>query len=95
LVLVLFHSVWVFLVPLGFVAYVVWVPATAAYVEGIPEAWYGTALGLVQGLAGLMAASSPVIMGVIAERNGVPASFFFLSAVGVAGAAVALKLKKQ
>jgi MFS family permease len=95
LVLVLFHSVWIFLVPLGFVAYVVWVPATAAYVEGIPEAWYGTALGLVQGLAGLMAASSPVIMGVIAERSGIPASFFFLSAVSVVGAAVALRLKKQ
>ncbi|MBU6997657.1 MAG: MFS transporter [Theionarchaea archaeon] len=95
LVLVLFHSVWVFLVPLGFVLYVVWVPATASYVEGIPEAWYGTALGLVQGLGGLMAASSPVIMGVIAERNGVPASFFLLVAIGVVGAIVALKLKSD
>jgi MFS family permease len=93
LVLIFFQSVWVFLIPLGFVLYVVWVPATAVYVEGVPEAWYGTALGLVQGLAGLMAASSPVIMGIIAERSGVPASFVFLSAVGVVGAVVTLKLQ--
>ena len=79
LVLILFRSVWVIIIPLGFVAYVVWVPATAVYVEGIPEAWYGTALGLLQGLAGLMAALSPMIMGVIAEKNGIPSSFFFLS----------------
>ncbi|MBU7015552.1 MAG: MFS transporter [Theionarchaea archaeon] len=94
LVLVVFHSVWVFLIPLGFVAYVVWVPATAAFVEGVPEAWYGTALGLVQGLAGLMATSSPVIMGIVAEQSGVSASFVFLAIVGVAGAAVALKVRQ-
>jgi MFS family permease len=95
LVLVLFHSVWVFIIPLGFVAYVVWVPATVVYVEGIPEAWYATALGMVQGVAGLLAASSPVIMGLIAERSGVSTSFIFLSAVGVAGAVVALKLNTR
>ncbi|MBU7042741.1 MAG: MFS transporter [Theionarchaea archaeon] len=94
LMLVLFQSVWLFLIPLGFVLYVVWVPATTVYVERIPAAWYGTALGLVQGAAGLLAASSPVIMGIIAERNGVPASFLFLSAVGAAGALIILKLKK-
>lgn len=92
LILILFQSVWVLIIPLGFVAYVVWVPATAVYVEGVPEAWYGTALGLLQGLAGLMAALSPMIMGVIAERNGIPSSFFFLSAVAVAGALLSLKI---
>jgi MFS family permease len=92
LVLILFQSVWVVIIPLGFVAYIVWVPATAVYVEGIPEAWYGTALGLLQGLAGLMAASSPMVMGVMAERSGVPSSFFFLSLVAVAGALLSLKI---
>ncbi len=93
LVAFLFQSVWVYIIPLGFAAYVVWVPATAVYVEGIPEAWYGTALGLLQGLAGLMAFLSPMIMGVIAEKGGLSGSFLFLSAVSLIGAFLSLKVR--
>lgn len=95
LVVFLFKSVWILVIPLGFVSYTVWVPATAVYVEGIPEAWYGTALGLLQGLAGLMAFLSPIAMGFIAEKSGISASFFFLSAVAVAGALLSLKINSN
>lgn len=92
LLLILFQAVWVVIVPLGIVCYVVWVPATAMYVEGVPEAWYGTALGLLQGLAGLMAFLSPMIMGFIAEQYSISFSFSFLSGVAVAGALLSLKI---
>ena len=91
-VVILFKSVWLFIIPLGFFAYVVWVPATAVYVEGIPEAWYGTALGVLQGLAGLMAFLSPMTMGIIAEKSGISVSFFFLSGVALFGALISLKV---
>ena len=94
LILILFKSIWLVILPLGFCAYVVWVPATAVYVEGIPEAWYGTALGILQGLAGLMAFTSPMAMGIIAERSGISASFVFLSVVAVIGALVSLKIRQ-
>jgi FSR family fosmidomycin resistance protein-like MFS transporter len=93
LVLILFKSVWIFVIPLGFCAYAVWVPATAVYVEGVPEAWYGTALGLLQGLAGMMAFLSPLAMGIIAEKSGVATSFIFLSFVAVTGALLSLKIE--
>jgi FSR family fosmidomycin resistance protein-like MFS transporter len=92
---VLFKSVWIFVIPLGIVSYTVWVPATAVYVEGVPEAWYGTALGLLQGLAGLMAFLSPIIMGIIAEKSGIASSFLFLSAVAVAGCILSLKISPR
>lgn len=95
LVLVLFKSVWVFIVPLGFFSYVVWVPVMAVYVEGVPEAWYGTALGILQGLAGLMAFVSPMMMGVIAENVGLSSSFLFLSAIGVMGCILSLKIRSN
>jgi len=93
LVVILFKSVWVLIFPLGFVSYVVWVPVLAVYVEGVPEAWYGTALGLLQGLAGLMAFLSPMAMGVIAERSGISSSFLFLAAVALIGALLSLKVR--
>ncbi len=93
LVAILFRSVWIFVLPLGFFSYLVWVPIVAVYVEGVPEAWYGTALGLLQGLAGLMAFLSPMIMGVIAERSGIPVSFLFLSAVALTGSLLALRIR--
>jgi MFS family permease len=92
LVVLLFRSVWAFILPLGLVTYTVWVPATAMYVEGVPEAWYGTALGLLQGIAGLMAFVSPMAMGVIAETGGIMYSFWFLSGVAFCGAIFSLKL---
>jgi MFS family permease len=92
LLVVLFQAVWVVIIPLGIVCYVVWVPATAVYVEGIPEQWYGTALGLLQGLAGLMAFMSPMIMGVIAEQYTISGSFFFLSGVAVVGVLLSLRI---
>lgn len=95
LVFILFRSVWVFILPLGIVTYTVWVPATAMYVEGVPEAWYGTALGLLQGIAGLMAFVSPMAMGVIAETGGIMYSFWFLSGVALCGALFSLKLTAQ
>ena len=93
LVVILFQFVWVLVIPLGFVAYTVWIPTTAVYVEGVPEAWYGTALGLLQGLAALMAFLSPIAMGVIAEKSGIASSFFFLCAVALTGAFLSLKTK--
>ena len=93
LVVILFQSVWILVIPLGFVAYTVWVPTTAVYVEGVPEAWYGTALGLLQGLAGLMAFLSPIAMGFIAEKSGIASSFFFLCVVALTGAFLSLRTK--
>jgi FSR family fosmidomycin resistance protein-like MFS transporter len=95
LMVVLFNAVWVFIIPLGFVCYVVWVPAMAVYVEKVPAAWYGTALGLLQGLAGLMAFMSPMTMGFIAERSGISLSFLFLSGIALAGALLSLKIVPQ
>lgn len=95
LVLILFQEVWILIVPLGFVAYVVWVPVLAVYVEGVPEAWYGTALGVFQGISGLMAFLSPIAMGVVAERTGVSSSFAVLSFVGIAGALLSLRMQKK
>lgn len=92
LVFILFKSVWVFILPLGVVTYTVWVPATAMYVEGIPEAWYGTALGLLQGVSGLMAFVTPMIMGIIAETSGINNSFWVLSVVALCGAVFSLGL---
>ncbi len=94
LAVVLFKSVWVFIFPLGFVSYVVWVPITAIYVEGVPEAWYGTALGLFQGVAGLMAFIGPIAMGAIAERSTIHSSFFFLCGVALVGAFISLKINR-
>lgn len=93
LVVILFQFVWILVIPLGFFAYTVWIPATAVYVEGVPEAWYGTALGLLQGLAGLMAFMSPITMGVIAEKSGIGSSFLFLSVVALTGAFLSLKIR--
>ncbi len=93
LVLILFRSVWIFVFPLGFFAFWVWVPVTALYVERAPEERYGTALGLLQGFGGLMAFSSPIIMGVIAEQRGISASFVFLSAIALTGSLLSLRIK--
>ena len=93
LVLILFRSVWILVFPLGFFTFLVWVPVTALYVERAPEERYGTALGLLQGLGGLMAFSSPMIMGVIAERSGISTSFIFLAVIALTGSFLSLRIK--